>query len=377
MYRYLWERPDWTDFRWDNGRILVPLGECRLLQGKLLNKVSTIGLSLGTQAQAEILTEETLKTSAIEGERLDLRSVRSSVARRLGLPSAGLPVDRSIDGLVSILLDATQNCNSPLTFERLWGWQAVLFPTGYSGFHRIRAGDWRGDEPMRIVSGPVGRETIHFEAPPSERVGPEMARFLKWWDESRGKTEGILRAAIAHFRFVTIHPFEDGNGRIARALTDMALAQDDKQPFRYYSLSAQIMSEREQYYSVLKKCSKGDGDITEWLVWFLSCFSRAIKRSDEHLAVVFAKAAFWRRYAHSPLSERQRKVLNKLLDAGQGGFEGGITTRKYASMAKVSKATAFRELSQLLKLGMIRRNPGQGRSVSYDLVWEAVAEVIT
>lgn len=369
MYQFIWERTDWTRFTWDSGRIIAPLGECRLLQGKLLSKVTALGITLDSQAHADLLAEEVIKTSAIEGERLDLRSVRSSIARRLGLPSAGLPVDRHIDGLVSALLDATQGCDNPLTVKRLCGWQAALFPTGYSGLHKIRVGEWRGKEPMRVVSGPVGRETVHFEAPPAERIDSEIRLFLKWWSESQGMVEGILRAVIAHFWFVTIHPFEDGNGRIARALTDMALAQDDKQPFRYYSLSAQIMAERDAYYSVLERCQKGNRDITDWLAWFLGCFSRAIKRSEDLLSIVFAKAAFWRRHAHVPLTERQRKVVNKILDAGPGGFEGGLTTRKYASMAKVSRATAFRELSYLLEQGMIRKNPGEGRNVSYDLAW--------
>lgn len=369
MTRYIWQSPSWPDFRWDAEKLLATLGECRKLQGRLLHAVADLGVSLGTEAQAEILAEETMTTAAIEGEQFDLKAVRSSVARRLGLPAAGLPVDRHVDGLVSVLMDATQNCDEPLTMERLQGWQAALFPTGYSGLHKVRVGQWRGEEPMRVVSGPVGRETIHFEAPPAERIEEDMARFLGWWDESRGAMEGLLRAAVAHFRFVTIHPFEDGNGRIARALTDMAIAQDDRQRMRSYSLSSQIMAEREAYYNVLERCQKGDGDITEWLAWFLGALARAIARSETLLAVVLDKAAFWRRHGHLPLSERQRKVINRLLDAGRGGFEGGLTTRKYASMAAVSRATAFREMSQLVEWGVIRQAAGKGRSVSYELVW--------
>ena len=369
MPQYLWERPSWTDFRWNNDKILVILGECRLLQGKLLSKVADLGFDLGSQAQVDILAEETMNTAAIEGESLDMKAVRSSVARRLGLPSAGLRVDRYVDGLVSVLLDATRNYDKPLTEERLYGWQAALFPTGYSGMHKIKVGQWRGAKSMRVVSGPVGRERVHFEAPPASRIADEMRRFLEWWEESRGRVEGVLRAAIAHFRFVTIHPFEDGNGRLARALTDMALSEDDRQPMRYYSISSQIMAEREAYYDVLERCQKGDGEITEWLIWFLGCFSRSITRSEGLLAAVLDKAAFWKMHVHASLSERQRKVINRMLDFGRGGFEGGMTTRKYVSLANVSRATAFRELNQLLELGFIKQNPGGGRSVSYDLIW--------
>lgn len=369
MPPYIWERTGWTQLRWNNDKILVILGECRLLQGKLLSKVADLGFDLGSQAQVEILAEETMKTAAIEGESLDMKAVRSSVARRLGLPSGGLRVDRYVDGLVSVLLDATRNYDKPLTEDRLYGWQAALFPTGYSGMHKIKVGQWRGAKSMRVVSGPVGRERVHFEAPPASRIADEMRQFLEWWEESRGRVEGVLRAAIAHFRFVTIHPFEDGNGRIARALTDMALAEDDRRPMRYYSISSQIMAEREAYYDVLERCQKGEGEITEWLIWFLGCFSRAIKRSEGLLAVVLDKAAFWKMHGQASLSKRQRKVINRMLDFGRGGYEGGMTTRKYVSLANVSRATAFRELNQLLELGIIKQNPGEGRSVSYDLMW--------
>jgi Fic family protein len=369
MTHYVWERPDWAHFRWRNENIIGALGECRLLQGKLLAEVTGLGLILESQAQVEILAEETLMTAAIEGESLDIKTIRSSVARKLGLPLAGLPADRHIDGLVSVLLDATQCHDAPLSEERLLGWHASLFPTGYSGMHRIRVGEWRGPQPMRVVSGPVGRETIHFEAPPADLIPVEIGHFIAWWNESRGNLEGLLRAAIAHFRFVTIHPFEDGNGRIARALTDMALSQDDRQPIRYYSLSSQIMAERDAYYNVLERCQKGDGEITQWLDWFLGCFGRAIKRSENLLKNVLDKAVFWKTHAQDPLSERQCKVINRMLDAGKGRFEGGLTTRKYVSLADVSRATAFREMEQLVALGILRQNPGRGRSASYDLNW--------
>jgi Fic family protein len=369
MSHYLWQRDNWTEFRWDANLLLAPLGECRRLQGRLLEKVRGLGLALETEATADVLVEEAVQTSAIEGERLDERAVRSSVARRLGLPSAGLPVSRDADGLVSVLLDATLNYDAELTAERLKGWQAALFPTGYSGLHRIVAGEWRGPEPMRVISGPVGRETVHFEAPPLELVDREMAGFLSWWHGSRGETEGVLRAGMAHLHFLTIHPFEDGNGRIARALTDMALAQDEGEPRRFYSLSSRIMAEREAYYDILEQTQKGDGDITPWLLWFLGCMTRSLERSEALLANVLAKGEFWRRHAGASLSERQCKVVNRLLDAGPDGFEGGLTTRKYASMAGVSRATAFREISQLLEWGMIRQNSGGGRNVSYAIIW--------
>jgi Fic family protein len=369
MTQYLWERPDWAYFQWKNESIIRSLGECRLLQGKLLGEVAGLGLTLENQAQVEILTEETLMTAAIEGESLDIRTIRSSVARKLGLPSAGLSTDHHIDGLVSVLLDATRRDDAPLSEERLLGWHASLFPTGYSGMHKITVGEWRGTQPMRVVSGPVGCETIHFEASHANLIPAEIDHFLAWWNESRGNLEGLLRAAIAHFRFVTIHPFEDGNGRIARALTDMALSQDDRQPIRYYSLSSQIMTERDAYYNVLERCQKGNGDITQWLDWFLGCFGRAIQRSEGLLKTVLDKAAFWKTHAQQPLSERQRKVINRMLDAGRGGFEGGLTTRKYVSLADVSRATAFREMEQLVAFGLLKQNPGRGRSASYDLNW--------
>lgn len=409
MNKYIWQHNAWPALTWDTDALLTPLGECRLLQGKLHSKVASLGFNLEHQAQAEILVEEAIKTSAIEGDQLDVQSVRSSVARKLGLPSAGLPFDRRVDDLVSVLIDATQNYDLPLSSERLWGWQAALFPTGYSGMHKIKVGGWRdSEEPMRVLSydadfgcrsrrremgdegvhakyveesmpsqrtytaesggvvGSIGREKVNFEAPPSDRLDQEMQNFLSWWDDSLGNVEGIIRAAIAHLRFVTIHPFDDGNGRIARALTDMALAQDDKQRVRYYTLSAEIMSEREDYYNILEKTQKGSCDVTGWLVWFLGCYARAIKHSDDMLNGVFSKAEFWRTHAQDKLTDRQKKVINRLLDAGPDGFEGGLTTQKFASMTHCSRVTAYRELDQLHVLGILER-VGQGRAVRYEL----------
>ncbi len=367
--RYIWQNRHWPNFVWNSEELLPLLSECRRLQGRLFGKISSVGIELGHQAQADILLEEALKTSAIEGEKLNAAAVRSSIARRLGLPYAGLPVDRRTDGLVEVLLDATQNYRLPLTKKRLFGWHAALFPTGYSGLHKIAVGRWRGPTPMRVVSGPVGRETVHFEAPPADRIETEITRFLNWWDESPKKLEGILRGALAHFWFVTIHPFEDGNGRIARALTDMALAQDDTQPLRYYSLSSQIMAEREAYYNVLEARQKGGMDVTDWMRWFLGCYSRAIVQSGNLLSIVFDKARFWQRNVGISLNDRQRKVINRLLDAGRDGFAGGLTNRKYASIAGVSRATALREIQDLQRKGILLQRPGKGRSVSYDLIW--------
>jgi len=365
--QYIWQSRKWPKFTWDNSRLLNQLGECRRKQGMLLAKISSLGLPYEQQAHTDILFEEAMTTSAIEGEKLNPASVRSSIARKLGLPSAGLPIDRYTDGLIDILLDASKNHSKPLTKKRLFGWHAALFPTGYSGLHKIRVGKWRGPAPMRVVSGKMGREIVHYEAVPYDRVDAEMELFLQWWHDNKEGMDGILRAAVAHFWFVTIHPFEDGNGRIARALTDMALAQDDRQAQRYYSLSSQINAERESYYSILENTQKGAVDITAWLLWFLGCYSRGIETSEKVMATALDKAAFWYRHAQVQLSVRQRKVINKLLDAEKGEFVGGLTNRKYASMAKVSRATATRELQYLLDVGVIKRNPGKGRSVSYDV----------
>lgn len=368
---YIWQCKNWPKLTWKSDSLLLLLGQARLAQGNLLGRVKRLGFEPGEEAQANILTEEAIKTSAIEGERLNRQAVRSSVARHLGLPAAGLgPTTQSVDGLIEVLLNATQNYHETLTREKLKGWHAALFPTGHSGFHKIRVGEWRGNEPMRVVSGPVGREKVHFEAPPGEIVKEEMKLFFSWWNSSSQGTDGLLRAGLAHFYFVTIHPFEDGNGRIARALTDRALAQDEKLGTRYYSFSSQIMEERDEYYHVLEKCSKTDhADVTDWLVWFLGCYQRAIERSNKIIGHVLAKADFWQRNHPIEMSERQRKVVNRLLDAGKGGFQGGLTTRKYVSMAKVSRATAFREISDLLEKGILRQNPAKGRSASYDLNW--------
>lgn len=370
--RYIWQFPTWPEFRWDSTVLLKLLGDCRFQQGSLLAQMRELGFEVQQQARAEVLIEEALKTSEIEGVRLDMRAVRSSVARRLGLPSAGMPeVNNSLaDGVVEILLDATQNHGRKLIAGRLFGWHAALFPTGYSGIHKIRVAAWRDDRqgPMQVVSGPIGREKVHYQAPPADRLKDEMKRFFRWWHKSRNEMDGILRAGVAHLWFVAVHPFDDGNGRIARTLTDMALAQDENLATRCYSLSSQIMAERDAYYKILERTNKQDGDITEWLRWFLTSMSRAVLNSNRLLSSVMQKARFWKRHAQTDLNNRQRKALNRLLDAGPGGFEGGLSNRKYAGMTHVSRATAQRELADLVKKGILRQNPAGGRSASYSLV---------
>ncbi|MFC1878169.1 Fic family protein [Thermodesulfobacteriota bacterium] len=372
--QYIWQKPSWPEFHWDNAILLKLIGICRFQQGSLLTQMKDLGFDVRQQARAEVLIEEALKTSEIEGERLDPKAVRSSVAQRLGLSTAGMvsTTNQQADGVVQILLDATQNFKQALTPERLFGWHAALFPTGYSGLHKIKVASWRDDRngPMRVVSGPIGREIIHYEAPPAEGLEKEMDRFYYWWEESRKEMDGFLRAGMAHLWFVAVHPFEDGNGRVARALTEMALAQDENLSTRYYSLSSQIMAERENYYRILERTNKGERDIADWMKWFLECMSRSILSSNKLLSNVMLKARFWKHYARTNIKERQSKVLNRLLDVGPGGFEGGLTNRKYAGMTHVSRATAQRELSDLVQKGILRPNPGGGRSTSYDLCWD-------
>lgn len=371
MVNYIWELPSWPEFRWDNAALLRPLGITRQIQGKLLAKSEYFGLGI----RAEVLTQEAFTTAAIEGEMLDRDSVRSSVARRLGLPTAGLPPEeRHIDGLVEMLINATRNLDEPLTASRLKGWQAALFPTGYSGLSKIVVGDWRRDkEPMQVVSGPIGKERVHYEAPPADTVAGEVERFLAWFRTSQNVTDGLVRAAVAHLWFVTIHPFQDGNGRIARAIADMALAQDENIDFRLYSVSAQIRTEQDDYYDILERTQKGNGDISEWIVWFLDCLTRAVQRSESEIRKVMDKARLWEKLAHLGLNERQRKVVNRLCDAGPGGFEGGMTNRKYRGITKTTRETAKRDIGDLVTKGILIKGPGGGRSTSYDLDWSLAA----
>ncbi len=362
---YIWKRRDWPAFRWDDAQLIEPLAAARLKQGRLLGSMARLGFDLKIEAQLETLTEDALKSSEIEGEVLDRSSVRSSIARRLGVPDAAVaPADRRTEGVVEMMLDATQNHDAPLTAERLFGWQAALFPTGHSGLHRVRTGAWRDDAegPMQIVSGPVGRQRVHYQAPPARQIEAEMRRFLDWFNRG-GEPEGLLRAGLAHLWFVTIHPFADGNGRVARAITDQALAQSEGSGQRFYSMSSRIRTERSDYYDTLERVQKGGLDVTDWLVWFLGCLARAIDGAEAACANVLGKADFWQRYAREPFTLRQKTVLNRYLD----GFEGKLTARKWAAIGKCSIPTAQRDINELIERKILRRNPGGSKNTSYDL----------
>ena len=367
--KYIWERRNWFDFKYDDAVLLKPLSHLRVLQGKLLGRIASLDIKLETEAQGAILVEEAVRTAEIEGQKLNRDAVRSSVAVRLGLPRGIGTHDRNVDGLVDVLLDAVCFHDKPLTLERLNGWHAALFPSGYSGLKKIIAGEPRGNAPMQIVSGPIGKERVHFEALPGEHLDEEMRLFVKWWDLSPGRMDGILRAAAAHLRFVTIHPYEDGNGRLARALTDMALAQDEKLKVRFYSVSSEIMRSRDEYYKILEDVQRCRLDATKWFIWFIKCVTASIEHSRDIIANVFIRFDFWNQHTQTQLNERQKKVLNRILDAGPGNFAGGLTTRKYVSIARVSRATAFREIADMLDKNVLRQLPGKGRSVHYDLVW--------
>lgn len=362
---YIHNRPDWPQFTWRESELSAVLIRVRHKQGVLLGRMQGLGFNLRQEASLVTITADVVKSSAIEGENLDPTEVRSSVARRLGLEVAGLPpASRNVDAVVEMMLDATQNFERPLTAERLCGWQAALFPTGRSGIHPITTGAWRTGErgPMQVVSGPIGRETVHFQAPEAERLESEMQRFLAWF-ESKPQTDPVLQAGIAHFWFVTIHPFEDGNGRLARAIADMALARADNSRDRFYSMSAEIERQKKEYYRALEAQQKSTTDITGWLVWFLACLERALDAADESLATVLRKARTWERIHVEPVNDRQRSIINRLLD----GFEGHLNTSKYAKLAKCSNDTALRDIQDLLERRILIQNPGGGRSTSYRL----------
>ncbi|MFT3734808.1 MAG: Fic family protein [Rhodocyclaceae bacterium] len=365
---WIWQQTGWSALTWREDAIAPALAAARQAQGRVQGMARLLEGNLSAEAVASILIEDGLTTSAIEGERLPVDAVRSSVARQLGLPHAGLPVpDRSVEGLTALLLDATQHHDTPLTQERLCGWQAALFPSGYSGLQRIRAGILRGEAPMQVVSGGAGRERVHFTAPPREGLEAQLDNFLAWF-AAEPYVDGLVRAGLAHLWFVTLHPFEDGNGRLTRAITDMAIAQDEHQPMRLFSLSAQLLREREAYYAMLERTQRGGLDVTDWLLWFLQQVALAANAAEQTIARTLAKARFWLRHAQTPLNERQRKLLNRLLDAGAEGFEGGITTRKYVSLTRCSRATAFRELSDLVEKGCLQSMEGRGRSSGYELI---------
>jgi Fic family protein len=363
---YIHERKDWPEFRWDEARIAVLLAEARHLQGRLLGRMEALGFQLREEATLQTLTADVVKTSEIEGEKLDARQVRSSIARRMGMDIGALPpIDRNVEGIVEVMLDATRKHALPLTQERLSGWHAALFPTGRSGMRRITVGGWRTDEtgPMQVVSGPIGRETVHYEAPGHERLKKEMARFIKWFN-APPEMDPVIKSALAHFWFVTIHPFDDGNGRIARAIADLMLARSEKSPQRFYSMSAQIQRERNAYYDVLENCQKGTLDITPWAEWFLNCLKRALGSSEQTLEAVLVKARFWKSHAGESFNDRQRKVINRLLD----GFEGKLTSSKWAKLTKCSQDTALRDISDLLDRRILRKDEAGGRSTSYRIL---------
>lgn len=364
-YKYIWQASDWPNWRFDLAALAGPLVEVSRAQGLLIGRLADVGMALRDQASLAALTEDVVKTSEIEGEQLNVESVRSSIARRLGVDIGALaPVDRHVEGVVEMVLDATTNYLAPVSRERLFGWHAALFPTGYSGLAQIKVGGWRDDSsgPMQVVSGPIGRQKVHFEAPPADRLEAEISRFLDW--VNRASTEPpLLKAGLAHLWLVTLHPFDDGNGRIARAIGDLLLARVDGSPQRFYSLSAQIQRERKAYYEILERTQKQSLDVTEWLAWFLATLHRAVDNAQHTLNTVLAKTRFWQRWATTPLNERQVKLLNKLLD----GFEGKLTSSKWAAIAKCSPDTALRDINDLLARGVLRKTDAGGRSTSYEL----------
>lgn len=362
---YIHQLPDWPDFHCDMKRLAVPLAAVRHKQGLLVGHMGALGFALREEANLETLTADVVKSSAIEGERLNREQVRSSLARRLGLDAGGvLPVDRHIEGVVEMMLDATRNFAAPLTEERLFGWHAALFPTGYTGMRRIRTGGWRTAESgsMQVISGPIGKETVHFQAPDADRLPVEMRAFLDWFN-APATTDPVFKAGMAHLYFVTIHPFEDGNGRIARAIADMALARADGLAERFYSMSSRIEKERSAYYTILERTQKGGLEVTDWLAWFIDCLDHALSEAKETLDSVLYKSRVWEKANQFPLNERQRKVIVKLLES----FEGKLTTSKYAKLTRTSHDTALRDIRELVEFDIVQSGEGGGRSTYYIL----------
>lgn len=365
MAKYIYQYSSWPHFTWDEKEIQGLLGTVRHLQGKLLGQMSTVGFSLQEETTLTTLTLDVLKSSEIEGEMLNYDQVRSSIARRLGLEYAGMVYpDRNVEGVVEMMLDATQNYKQPLDDERLFGWHAALFPTGRSGMHRIDVASYRSGE-MQVVSGAMGKEKVHYQAPSPDQVENEMAAFLEWFNEEN-KLDLALKSAIAHFWFIIIHPFDDGNGRIARAISDLLLARSDNTSQRFYSLSSQILVERKVYYEVLQKTQFSGGDITEWLVWYLNCLYRALQMTETTFQQVLYKADFWDKHKETELNARQRLMLNKLLD----GFDGKLTTSKWAKITKSSQDTALRDINDLMEKSILRKEASGGRSTNYELTSE-------
>jgi Fic family protein len=363
--KYIWQASDWPRWRFDLAALASPIADVSRAQGLLLGRLADVGMALRDQASLGALTEDVVKTSEIEGEHLDVESVRSSIARRLGVDIGALaPVDRHVEGVVEMVLDATADCHAPVTRERLFGWHAALFPTGYSGLSKIKVGTWRDDTsgPMQVVSGPIGRQCVHFEAPPADRLDAETRRFLDWINAA-SMNPPLIKAGLGHLWFVTLHPFDDGNGRIARAIGDLLLARADGSPQRFYSLSAQIQRERTAYYDILERTQKQSMDVTEWLAWFIDTLHRAVDQAQHSLDAVLLKTRFWQRCATTPLNERQVKLLNRLLD----GFEGKLTSSKWAVIAKCSSDTALRDINDLLARGVLRKTDAGGRSTGYEL----------
>lgn len=366
MKSYIHERKDWPNFHWDKERLELSLAEAHYHQGRLVGRMEELGFPLRSEAELQTLTSDVLKSSEIEGEVLDREQVRSSIARRLGMETgASAPVDRHVEGVVQMMLDATQNYREALTRQRLFGWHAALFHTGYSGMQKIHVGSWRDDRsgPMQVISGVLGRERVHYEAPAAERVGMEMRLFLKWFNDKRVGNDFLLKAAIAHLWFVSIHPFEDGNGRLARAIADMMLARSEQSPRRFYSMSAQIQSERNDYYEILEKTQRGSLDITPWFVWFLGCLERAIDGAKDVLSSVLEVADFWKKHAGESFNERQYDMLNRLLK----GFTGKLTSSKWATLSGCSQDTAIRDIQDLVRRDILVKEKAGGRSTSYSL----------
>jgi Fic family protein len=364
---YIHEHKEWPELTWNQAKLAGLLAEVRHLQGRLMGRMDALGFDLQAAATLQTLTQDVVKTSEIEGEKLDAEQVRSSIARRLGVDiGAALKIDRNVEGMVEVMLDATRQYRMPLTEDRLFGWHAALFPTGRSGMQHITVGGWRTEAsgPMQVVSGPIGREWIHYEAPAHNRLKKEMARFLKWFN-AESETDLVIKSAIAHFWFVTIHPFEDGNGRIARAIADMMLARSEKSTQRFYSMSAQIQLERKEYYNVLERCQKGSPDITLWIEWFLNCLNHAMASAEETLEAVLVKARFWKTHAGESLNGRQRGIINRVLD----GFEGKLTSSKWSKLTKCSQDTALRDINDLLARQILTKDEAGGRSTSYLLRW--------